>query len=92
MPPPHDTPHSNETPTPRSNQTTYELTSRERVHYFRSVPSNVLAPFNRGVAANTRSFCLGGGGGEEDRMPSREELKAISESETFWDNRYYSCC
>jgi len=73
-----------------SNQTTWELSKGRAISYLRGVPGNVQ-PFSRGVAANTREFCCGPVPAEYS-MPSQQELDELSVKETFWENRYYSCC
>ncbi|KAK3247620.1 hypothetical protein CYMTET_42886 [Cymbomonas tetramitiformis] len=41
-----------------TNQTTWEVTSRQNITFLQSIPENVL-PFSRGVYKNLYEFCIG---------------------------------
>lgn len=73
-----------------TNQTTWEVTKRCNISYLNKVPDNVQ-PFNRGLKQNLREYCLGEVN-EPYVLPTNETLQEESKRETFWENRYYSCC
>lgn len=79
-----------------ANYTTWEVLSARNVTYLRNVPSNVN-PFSRGILGNLKHFCyelpVAHKKGQRIMytMPPKEYLEELSEHESIWDNRYYSC-
>lgn len=75
-----------------TNQTTYELIRRRRIHYLRGIPNNVH-PFSKGVLRNIYFFCWS----RDDffaleSLPTREELEAKARPYTFHDILTCRCC
>ena len=60
------------------------------VAYLQHVPRKVSA-FDKGLVQNVYSICCAGDAGPY-KLPSTEFLVQSAQVETFWDNRYYSCC
>jgi palmitoyltransferase len=74
-----------------SNQTTWEVSSKEKITYLRRVPQNVY-PFSKGPARDCAQFCcLPPPPGGYVMKPLRE-LRVWSKTETIWENKYYVCC
>lgn len=75
-----------------TNQTSYEAARRHSIPYLKRVPDNVY-PFTHGCARNVAQFCcVGLSKAGAPTLPSEEELMLESKRETFWENRYYTCC
>ena len=75
-------------------QTTWEVSSREKITYLRRVPRNVY-PFSKGPTRDCANFwCLPppDPNNEGYVMKPLRELRAWSKTETIWENRYYVCC
>jgi palmitoyltransferase len=75
-----------------TNQTTYELIRRRRIHYLRGIPNNVH-PFSKGLLRNIYFFCWS----RDDfytieSLPTREELEAKARPYTFQDVLTCRCC
>ena len=62
------------------------------VAYLQHVPRKVSA-FDKGLLQNVFTICCAN---SKDvgkyRLPSVEQLQQTAQTETIWDNRYYSCC
>ena len=73
-----------------TNQTTWEVSSRDKISYLAGVPHNVYA-FSRGPMRDAREFCC-------SPPPPRYTLRSFewmrewSRTETIWENKYYVCC
>lgn len=60
------------------------------VAYLQHVPRKVSA-FDQGVVKNVYNACCTTGP-VLYRLPPREQLIESAQTETVWDNRFYSCC
>jgi len=73
-----------------TNQTTWEVSSRDKISYLEGVPHNVY-PFSHGPMRDAREFCC-------SPPPPRYTLRSFewmrewSRTETIWENKYYVCC
>ena len=73
-----------------TNQTTWEISSKQKISYLKGVPDNVYA-FDRGPLRNARDFCCAPPPARYE-MRSLRELRQFSKKETIWENRYWVCC
>ena len=74
-----------------TDQTSFEQARRGAIPYLKRVPENVH-PFSRGFFANVGLFCCRVDRARDYVLPSEDDLLLESKRETFWENRYYSCC
>lgn len=72
-------------------QTTWEVSSRDKITYLRGVPKNVY-PFSKGPVQDVADFCCLPAPPDGYTMTSLRELREWSKKETIWENRYYVCC
>ena len=72
-------------------QTTWEVSSRDKISYLRRVPRNVY-PFSQGPARDCANFWCMAPPPEGYGMKPLRELRVWSKTETIWENRYYVCC
>ena len=68
----------------------YQQEHTEHSSLLRGVPQNVQ-PFSQGVGRNIADFCWRPAPGEYKMRPL-SALRRWSRTETFWENRHYSCC
>ena len=73
-----------------TNQTTWEISSKQKISYLKGVPNNVYA-FDKGPARNAFDFCCAPPPARY-QMRSLQELRQFSKKETIWENRYWVCC
>ncbi|PON82695.1 Zinc finger, DHHC-type, palmitoyltransferase [Trema orientale] len=75
-----------------TNQTTFELVRRRRIHYLRGVAGRVH-PFSEGVCRNIFNFCCGRTSGYRlEPVPTAEELEEKSRPYTCLDCVTCRCC
>ncbi|XP_057820918.1 protein S-acyltransferase 10 isoform X1 [Cryptomeria japonica] len=75
-----------------TNQTTYELIRKRRIHYLRSIPDRVH-PFSKGILRNVYNFCCSWDDFYTiDSMPTREELEEKARPYSCWDILSCRCC
>jgi palmitoyltransferase len=72
-------------------QTTWEVSSKDKISYLRGVPRNVY-PFSRGPARDCADFCCRPPPPRGYVMKPLAELRVWSKTETIWENRHYVCC
>lgn len=73
-----------------TNQTTWEVSSRDKISYLRGVPNNVYA-FSHGPVRDTKEFCCAPPP-PRYTLRSFEWMREWSRTETIWENKYYVCC
>jgi len=73
-----------------SGQTTWEVSSEQRVSYLRDLPRG-SKPFDEGAVENLRAGCFPGPHPRRWRIPSLAELEARENQQTFFNNDSYSC-
>ena len=73
-----------------TNQTTWEISRKQKISYLKGVPNNVYA-FDKGPARNAFDFCCAPPPARY-QMKSLQELRQFSKKETIWENRYWVCC
>ena len=73
-----------------TNQTTWEVSSRDKISYLAGVPHNVYA-FSRGPMRDAREFCCAPPP-PRYTLRSFEWMREWSRTETIWENKYYVCC
>ena len=71
-------------------QTTWEVSSRDKISYLRGVPNNVYA-FSHGPVRDTKEFCCAPPP-PRYTLRSFEWMREWSRTETIWENKYYVCC
>ena len=69
-----------------TSSTTYEFIKLEKLEYMNGF-YQFSFPFSQGLFFNVKHFCCPAGLQLWRRPPPEEEWE-----ETFWRNRYYSCC
>ena len=69
-----------------TSSTTYEFVKLEKLEYMNGF-YQFSFPFNEGLCKNIGHFCLPSGIQPWRRAPPEDEWP-----ESFWRNRYYSCC
>nr|XP_029124441.1 protein S-acyltransferase 10 isoform X2 [Elaeis guineensis] len=75
-----------------TNQTTFELTRRRRIPYFRGIPRGVR-PFSKGICRNLYMFCCSCDSMYSlEAVPPREELEARTRPYTCLDIISCRCC
>ncbi|KAG1359476.1 protein S-acyltransferase 10 [Cocos nucifera] len=75
-----------------TNQTTFELTRRRRIPYFRGIPRSAR-PFSKGICRNLYMFCCSCDSMYTlEAVPPREELEARARPYTCLDIISCRCC
>ena len=73
-----------------SGQTTWEVSSEQRVTYLRDLPRG-SKPFDDGAIENARTACFPRKTPKTWRIPSVATLQARENEQTFFQNDHYSC-